>query len=222
MLKFKPRKSYIFHLAIIGGILAYFFISSFALLVNPYYNDDVSLILMSNLYRSISGLIAITLLFQVLHYLSSRNLVSKRLFFILFLPGCYFISFVWLIFQAIISALFQSNALEFDSLYFVKAFSFMYVVIGFVGLYFLINHWLSLKNQKEMTLQAINLAREAQLQMLRYQINPHFLFNSLNTIRSMVEEDKTQARSMITKLSSFFRYSLSQNGTTDTFENEIS
>lgn len=57
--------------------------------------------------------------------------------------------------------------------------------------------------------------------MLRYQVNPHFLFNALNTIRSMVEEDKAVARNMITKLSEFFRYSLSQNGTTDTLDNEI-
>lgn len=129
---------------------------------------------------------------------------------------------MWLIFQAILSALSQSNPFLFDTMYFVKAFSFLYIVIAFAGLYFIIDYWQSLKKQKEMTLNATSLANEAQLQMLRYQINPHFLFNSLNTIRSMVEEDKAQARNMITKLSNFFRYSLSQNGTTDTFENEIS
>jgi LytS/YehU family sensor histidine kinase len=44
--------------------------------------------------------------------------------------------------------------------------------------------------------------------MLRYQINPHFLFNTLNAIRALVEENEKQAREMITELSEFLRYSL--------------
>ena len=46
------------------------------------------------------------------------------------------------------------------------------------------------------------------MEMLRYQLNPHFLFNSLNSIRALVEEDKKLARDMITELSEFLRYSL--------------
>jgi two-component system, LytTR family, sensor kinase len=46
------------------------------------------------------------------------------------------------------------------------------------------------------------------LQMLRYQLNPHFLFNALNSIRALIEEDKNKAKSMITELSEFLRYSL--------------
>jgi LytS/YehU family sensor histidine kinase len=44
--------------------------------------------------------------------------------------------------------------------------------------------------------------------MLRYQLNPHFLFNALNSIRASVEEDKDRAVRMITQLSEFLRYSL--------------
>ncbi len=223
MLKIKPKlkQSYIFELTKVGGLLVYVFISIFALLINPYFNTDISSILFTNLSRLISGYIIVSLLFQVLKYLTIRNLITKRLFYVLLLPGCYIFSVIWIILFDIISSLFLSHPLSFDTLHFVKAFSFLYIVIAFTGLYFLINHWINLKKQKEMTLHATSLANEAQLQMLRYQINPHFLFNALNTIRSMVEEDKTIARNMITELSNFFRYSLSQNGTTDILENEI-
>jgi sensor histidine kinase YesM len=217
----KPRQTYILIFAILGGMLAYFLISTFALLVNPNYNNDVNLIIRVNVSRTVTGLVAIPILYLALHYLNVRNLVSKKVFYILFLPLCYIDAFIWIFLLGVYNLIFRSDPLSFGSDYFIKAFSFLYIVIAFSGLYFLIDHWLSLKKQKEMTMEATNLANEAQLQMLRYQINPHFLFNALNTIRSMVIEDKDMARNMITKLSEFFRYSLSQNGTTDTFENEI-
>jgi len=53
------------------------------------------------------------------------------------------------------------------------------------------------------------MAHEAQLKMLRYQLNPHFLFNTLNAISTLVLERNTElANRMVTKLSSFLRFSL--------------
>ena len=52
-------------------------------------------------------------------------------------------------------------------------------------------------------------SRNAQLKMLRYQINPHFLFNTLNSISALIKTDRNeQARTMIFELSSFLRFSL--------------
>jgi hypothetical protein len=67
----------------------------------------------------------------------------------------------------------------------------------------LITYFMELKSQKEKTLTAMALANEAQLQMLRYQLNPHFLFNALNSIRTLVHEDVLKADQMITDLSEF-------------------
>ncbi len=50
---------------------------------------------------------------------------------------------------------------------------------------------------------------EGELKMLRSQINPHFLFNSLNSVSSLTVTDPLRAREMIIKLSDFMRYSLS-------------
>jgi two-component system sensor histidine kinase AlgZ len=52
------------------------------------------------------------------------------------------------------------------------------------------------------------LARDAELQMLRSQINPHFLFNSLNSISALTSIDATAARSMAIELGSFYRKTL--------------
>jgi two-component system, LytTR family, sensor kinase len=79
----------------------------------------------------------------------------------------------------------------------------------YIAIYFFTHYLLEFKEQKEKTLRATALANEAQLEMLQYQINPHFLFNSLNTIQSLVEIDKERAKEMISDLSDFFRHTLS-------------
>jgi len=76
------------------------------------------------------------------------------------------------------------------------------------GLYLGIALRLEWKSQTIRAEKAVALAQQAQLQMLRYQINPHFLFNALNAIRALIEEDEAKARDIITDLSEFLRYSL--------------
>jgi len=57
--------------------------------------------------------------------------------------------------------------------------------------------------------KAETVAHEAQLKMLRYQLNPHFLFNTLNAISALVQtKDTDRANRMIVQLSDFLRYSL--------------
>jgi two-component system LytT family sensor kinase len=76
------------------------------------------------------------------------------------------------------------------------------------GLYLGIALRLEWKSQTIRTEKAVALAQQAQLQMLRHQINPHFLFNALNAIRALIEENEAKARDVITDLSEFLRYSL--------------
>lgn len=67
---------------------------------------------------------------------------------------------------------------------------------------------LSEKKAKEARLESI--VKETELRLLRSQINPHFLFNSLNSISSLTITDPEKARDMVVKLSEFMRYSLSR------------
>lgn len=67
---------------------------------------------------------------------------------------------------------------------------------------------LSEKKAKEARLET--LVKETELKMLRSQINPHFLFNSLNSVSSLTITDPDRAREMVIKLSEFMRYALSK------------
>jgi len=66
----------------------------------------------------------------------------------------------------------------------------------------------ALREQREQALRAVAAARDAQLRMLAYQLNPHFLFNTLNSIRALINEDRQRAREMVTALSGYLRYAL--------------
>lgn len=83
------------------------------------------------------------------------------------------------------------------------------VVFAWSAIYFGYHYYESLQDQKEQVLKATALAHQAQLQMLRYQLNPHFLFNTLNAISTLVlDKSEADANHMLTKLSSFLRYTL--------------
>ncbi|KQY85830.1 sensor histidine kinase [Pelomonas sp. Root1444] len=56
--------------------------------------------------------------------------------------------------------------------------------------------------------QAEAAARELELQVLRAQVNPHFLFNALNNLRALINEDPTRAREMLGRLSNTLRHTL--------------
>jgi len=83
------------------------------------------------------------------------------------------------------------------------------VLFAWSTLYFGFHYYNDLQRQRQKALKATALAQQAQLTMLRYQLNPHFLFNTLNAISTLVlESDGKNANRMITKLSAFLRYTL--------------
>lgn len=84
-----------------------------------------------------------------------------------------------------------------------------FMVLVWSSLYFGINYHFRLVREKEQHLKALRLSHNAQIKMLRYQINPHFLFNTLNAISTLVlRGSKEKANGMLTRLSTFLRFSL--------------
>jgi len=67
---------------------------------------------------------------------------------------------------------------------------------------------MQLNTNRETRLQLEANLKESQLNTLKGQINPHFMFNSLNNIRGLMLEDVSRARNMLTNLSETLRYSL--------------
>jgi signal transduction histidine kinase len=77
------------------------------------------------------------------------------------------------------------------------------------ALYFAINYFLQLEEQNDRVIRLEAQAASAQLAMLRYQLNPHFLFNTLNAISTLVLDGRNaEAEKMLLRLSSFLRHTV--------------
>jgi hypothetical protein len=85
-----------------------------------------------------------------------------------------------------------------------------FLFLSWSALYFGIKYWQRQQEQEARALRAAALAKEAELQMLRYQLNPHFLFNSLNSASALVREDPASAERMLDELADFLRHSLTR------------
>jgi LytS/YehU family sensor histidine kinase len=82
------------------------------------------------------------------------------------------------------------------------------------ALYYMINYYLLLEEEIDQRSRLEGQASSAQLAMLRYQLNPHFLFNTLNSISTLVLLKQTErANAMLARLSSFLRYTLANEPT---------
>ena len=88
------------------------------------------------------------------------------------------------------------------------------LLAAWAALYFGINYYILLEEQITHRERLESQASTAQLAMLRYQLNPHFLFNTLNSISTLVLLKQTErANAMLARLSSFLRYTLANEST---------
>jgi two-component system LytT family sensor kinase len=95
---------------------------------------------------------------------------------------------------------------------FVGTLSSMALLLCWTGLYYGVKFYERLQLEREATLKQSALAQEAQLKMLRYQLNPHFLFNTLNAISTLVLDGQNRtAKLAVSRLSEFLRYTLDQD-----------
>jgi signal transduction histidine kinase len=84
-----------------------------------------------------------------------------------------------------------------------------FTMLAWSVLYIGIRYWAALQAERERSLRAEAAAHQAQLEALRYQINPHFLFNSLNAVSTLVTERRNdEAARMLSRVSDFLRLTL--------------
>ncbi len=107
-------------------------------------------------------------------------------------------------------SLYRANAQSSFTQLFLGVFYLDLTLLGaWSALYYAINFYIQVEEQNDQLLHLENQATSAQLAMLRYQLNPHFLFNTLNSISTLVLLKQTeQANAMLSRLSSFLRYTL--------------
>jgi two-component system, LytTR family, sensor kinase len=85
-----------------------------------------------------------------------------------------------------------------------------FLLLAWSGAHQALQSWQLAADRERLLAKTALVAKEAHLEMLRYQINPHFLFNTLTTVRGLVSTEPEIAKAMITELGAFLRATLDE------------
>lgn len=96
-----------------------------------------------------------------------------------------------------------------DNYFFIQSLHFYIPLVLVMVFYGVVKTQMTIQQEREEKLLAESQAQQAKWIMLRYQVNPHFLFNALNSVRALIGQNDEKARKVITEMSEYFRYSLS-------------
>lgn len=160
----------------------------------------------------IFALLAMALWFPVNYFNAGGS--SARMSFFNHLGIAIIVLAAWIFITRFLVLMVVPDATEYlsfwkESIYYrIGTGAFMYALIILTYYLMISMDNIAKKNIREAKLE--NMLKETELMMLRSQINPHFLFNSLNSISSLTVSDPGRAREMVIKLSEFIRYALSK------------
>ncbi len=153
--------------------------------------------------------VTIVLFYLFKKYFYNKSLNKKRI--LILVAGLLLLSFVFEILSNFYY-FFYYQKVFFDLAGFVLRSALkIFTLIPFLVLFFVFKLLKERDEEKFKVEEAKNLAREAKLEMLSYQLNPHFLFNALNTVMALIDYNKEEAREIITDLSDYLRYSLNNS-----------
>lgn len=147
-------------------------------------------------------------------YLSIENTQIHKIIFSHLLGGV-FVTLFWLIAGYFISLSLVNDQPSYSTFFFntIK----LRVIIGLLhyflltAFYYIVIYYSSFQEKLVKETELKNLVTEAELKSLKFQINPHFIFNALNSISALTEIDPKRAKQMIIKLAEFLRYTLANN-----------
>ncbi|HVK97476.1 MAG TPA: histidine kinase [Flavisolibacter sp.] len=112
--------------------------------------------------------------------------------------------------------------LSYFSLLFTNFISFFPLLLFWNAFYFMYHFIMKSRKHELDTIKLEALVRELELKTIKAHINPHFIFNALNGIRAMIDENPARARKAVTELSNILRSSLTlEKVETVTLEDEL-
>jgi sensor histidine kinase YesM len=147
-------------------------------------------------------------------YISVENTRIPKII-ISHLAGGFIASAIWLALGYLIVTSVVSSSLTYKNFFystlswrFLIGLLFYFLITTF---YYVIIYYTGFQERMIQEAELKNLVAEAELKSLKFQINPHFIFNSLNSMSALTTIDPEKARGMILKLADFLRYTLANN-----------
>lgn len=204
-----PISKRVLLLTIAGAIFFYNLASYLTWVLRPAA-ENVRQITLSRILEFIPQCVFSILIVILLEYWrnngsSLRSLIARSI------PITYMASMLCMFLTNLLFMIIGRKTVPISLDYFRMSIYFLIPLVFILAVYAVVVAIYDAGYQREKAIASDRLLQEAKWQMLRYQINPHFLFNALNTVRSMLDETEEDARRIITELSEYFRFSLAEN-----------
>ena len=116
----------------------------------------------------------------------------------------------------------KGEPLSYEEIFYTNFGSYLSLFIIWSFIYFMYHFMAKTRKQQMDTIKLEALVKELELKTIKAHINPHFIFNALNSIRALIDENPARARRAITELSNILRSSLNiEKGETVSLEDEL-
>ncbi len=174
-----------------------------------------------HLFQFFSFLPFLLLFIYTYTWLIKRN--NKVLLYFVIMLNTVFGPVLFLLLSTLIETLFWSGEVAPFTIDLIKKYSpgVSLVLLFLTATFFLTHLVFQAARQRETAHKAETLAKDVQLKMLRYQINPHFLFNVLNSIYTLIDENTEKAKKLVIDMSEYYRYTLNKQQYTIPVEKEV-
>lgn len=189
-----------------------------AVILYSYYPESLGMVVTDSLVFNLTyAFCALTIWYAIKYFKPGKKIWINTL--ISQITTLVILVLLWMELSSWILSLFISNKPDYQALvteaipirYIIGVFYYFIIAL----IFYLIIYYRNLNEKLMAEVQLKGLLKETELKMLKSQINPHFLFNSLNSISSLTLSDPSRAQEMIIKLSDFLRYNVSSG--TDKF-----
>ncbi len=126
--------------------------------------------------------------------------------------ACSVLGFAWhLVYRLALPAPYGGLEKILEYTFLAEAATNIFVLLAWSAAYLGLTFLKDSNAQQQAVVEAKALAHEAQLRVLQYQLNPHFLFNALNSVRALIRENPDRASVMVTQLAEFLRFGLTDD-----------
>ena len=218
--EFYKRHQYFFNLLAVLVLIEFTrTLDSYAWL--PPSPGKMKIVLLNYLFEFLAFVPVVSLLIYTYGWTVKRRL--KLLLCFIIILYAVFVPTLVLFLSSWLQIVFSGMAVQPVTLILIEKFTpgVSLVVFLLSTTYFLTHLILQTGKQRETAHKAETLAKDVQLKMLRYQINPHFLFNVLNSIYTLIDENTEKAKKLVIDMSEYYRYTLNKQQQTVSIEKEI-
>ncbi len=206
---FKSTKNILFYFLFIV-IIANLYLN----LISYYSKTSVTIIIVDAIvFNLLIGLLGFSFWYSSVYLSIENNKISKII--LTHLGGGILISVVWMVLGYFIVLSIVTDTELFDAFFvstirsrFVIGILYYFLMTAF---YYIVIYYSGFQERIVKETELKSLVTEAELRSLKFQINPHFIFNSLNSMSALTEIDPKKARQMIIKLADFLRFTLANN-----------